>query len=206
MKMWATVLTCSFLIGVGSLPLVGQEAAKKPNAEQREGIPDLPPVPDGARNQFDFLDGEWEFVMTSTTPAGDKRVRRGHWSGRKLAGGTLVQDSFIYYDDQTNTLLPTGIYTFRVFNRVLGKWTYKTVNTAVGVWSDGTGEKVGDEMRLLQTPPKEATVQMPMLRIRYYNIKPDRFSWVSERSFDGGTTWTPGGRIEARRAPQESKR
>ena len=29
-----------------------------------------------------------------------------------------------------------------------------------------------------------------LLRIRYYNIKPDQFSWTADRSMDGGKTWT----------------
>jgi hypothetical protein len=39
-----------------------------------------------------------------------------------------------------------------------------------------------------------------MSKIRYYDIRPDRFSWMSERSRDGGKTWTKGARIEATRA------
>jgi hypothetical protein len=27
------------------------------------------------------------------------------------------------------------------------------------------------------------------MRIRYYNIQPDRFSWAADRSTDGGKTW-----------------
>ncbi len=39
-----------------------------------------------------------------------------------------------------------------------------------------------------------------VLRIRYYNIQPDRFSWAADRSTDGGKTWvTDFLRIEARR-------
>ena len=39
-----------------------------------------------------------------------------------------------------------------------------------------------------------------LTKIRYYDIRPDRFSWISERSRDGGKTWTKGARIEATRA------
>ena len=56
--------------------------------------------------------------------------------------------------------------------------------------------KVGSEMHLTQgTPGGES-----MTKIRYYDIRPDRFSWISERSRDGGKTWTKGTRIEATRA------
>jgi hypothetical protein len=37
-------------------------------------------------------------------------------------------------------------------------------------------------------------------RIRYYNIAPDRFSWASDLSKDGGRTWEKDNlQIEARR-------
>jgi hypothetical protein len=39
-----------------------------------------------------------------------------------------------------------------------------------------------------------------ILRIRYYDIQPDRFSWSADRSTDGGRTWVKDvQRIEARR-------
>ena len=43
--------------------------------------------------------------------------------------------------------------------------------------------------------------QNPSLwRIRYYDIKPDRFSWTSDRSSDAGKTWEKNYlQIEARR-------
>ena len=28
-----------------------------------------------------------------------------------------------------------------------------------------------------------------VMRIRYYDVEPDRFSWVADRSADGGVTW-----------------
>ena len=38
------------------------------------------------------------------------------------------------------------------------------------------------------------------LRIRYYDIQPDRSSWSADRSADGGQTWVKDfQRIEARR-------
>jgi len=39
-----------------------------------------------------------------------------------------------------------------------------------------------------------------MLRIRYYDIQKDRFSWTADRSVDGGKTWERNyQQIEARR-------
>jgi hypothetical protein len=45
-----------------------------------------------------------------------------------------------------------------------------------------------------------ATGNTSILRIRYYNIQPDRFSWTADRSTDGGKTWTrEDQKIEAKR-------
>jgi len=45
-----------------------------------------------------------------------------------------------------------------------------------------------------------ATKGQDILRIRYHDIRPDRFSWTADRSTDGGKTWvSPYQRIEARR-------
>jgi hypothetical protein len=39
-----------------------------------------------------------------------------------------------------------------------------------------------------------------ILRIRYHDIRPDRFSWTADRSADSGKTWvSPYQTIEARR-------
>ena len=34
-----------------------------------------------------------------------------------------------------------------------------------------------------------ASGNVSILRIRYYNIRPDAFSWAADRSSDGGKTW-----------------
>jgi hypothetical protein len=58
---------------------------------------------------------------------------------------------------------------------------------------------VGDEMHLEQKFGV-AGGRPVTLRIRYYDIRPDRFSWSADRSTDDGKTWTADfQRIEARR-------
>jgi len=68
-----------------------------------------------------------------------------------------------------------------------------------GLQDFGTGERVGSEMRIEQrfgvSGGKPTT-----LRIRYYNITPDSFSWNADQSTDGGKTWTKDfQQIEAKR-------
>ena len=161
--------------------------------------PAPPPVPPGALSQFDFLDGAWDFTYTVKNPDGTPAMTsKGRWTGRKLADGHVVEDSWVLMDDNGKPRGP-GIYTFRAFNRTTGKWQYKSLNVGMGWWQDGTAEKVGNEMHLIQ-PPAPENPDGGWLRIRYYNITQEAFSWVADVSRDG-KTWIPELiRIEAKRA------
>jgi len=70
---------------------------------------------------------------------------------------------------------------------------------ATGLRDFGTARRVGNEMLIEQkfgVMSEEPSISM----IRYYNIQPDRFSWVADRSVNGGKTWEKENlRIEARR-------
>jgi hypothetical protein len=63
----------------------------------------------------------------------------------------------------------------------------------------GTARKVGAEMHIEQK--FGVTTDKPSIsKIRYYNIRPDSFSWSADRSMDGGKTWVKNFQtIEARR-------
>ena len=113
---------------------------------------------------------------------------------RKPADGYMVVDEYRVFDDQGGTAYLGE--TYRVFNPSKKQWEFRFVEPFSGTWHEGTGVKVGNEMHLTQGTPGGGS----MSRIRYYDIRPDRFSWISERSRDGGKTWTKGTRIEATRA------
>ena len=158
-----------------------------------------PPVPPEVLSQFDFLDGAWDFTYTIKNPDGSLAgTSKGRWTGHKLADGHVIEDTWILLDDNGKPR-GLGLYTIRAFNRTTGKWQYKSLNVNYGWWQDGTGEKVGNEMHLIQPPPPE-NPDGNWLRIRYYNITADSFSWIADVSGDG-KTWVPDLiRIEARRA------
>ncbi len=68
-----------------------------------------------------------------------------------------------------------------------------------GLQDMGTAQRVGTEMHLEQRFGVMGD-QPSTWKIRYYNIQPDRFSWIADRSTDGGKTWqTKHQTIEARR-------
>jgi hypothetical protein len=63
----------------------------------------------------------------------------------------------------------------------------------------GTAQRVGSEMHIEQrfgVMSRNPTIR----KIRYYDIRPDRFSWTSDLSRDTGKTWIKNElQIEARR-------
>lgn len=63
----------------------------------------------------------------------------------------------------------------------------------------GTAQRVGSEMHIEQKFGVMSD-SPSVWRIRYYDIRPDRFSWAAARSTDGGKSWVSDHMtIEARR-------
>jgi hypothetical protein len=91
--------------------------------------------------------------------------------------------------------------TLRVYDAQADLWNLVSTGVGAGLRNTGPARKVGDEIRIEQTLGVDGPQPQPALvRIRYYNIQRDQFSWVSDRSLDGGKTWIlESGRIEARR-------
>ena len=57
-----------------------------------------------------------------------------------------------------------------------------------GRWAELVGVKEGPEIHVEQrgqSPDGRTTI----LKIRYYDIQPDHFSWAADQSSDGGATW-----------------
>jgi len=89
--------------------------------------------------------------------------------------------------------------TLRNWNGALDRWELIGADGGTGLQDFGTGHWDGKEMKIEQTFGVAA--QTPStLRIRYYNITPNGFSWTADRSTDGGRTWvTNFQQIEAKR-------
>lgn len=141
---------------------------------------------------FDYLLGDWEFTATSRQWG----TFEGVWSAVRLAEGQIL-DEYRVLDDEGGTIYVTT--TLRNFNESAGKWDLVGADAGGGLRDTGTAEKVGAEMRIEQT--FGATSEHPeSWRIRYFDIRPDRFSWAANVSHDGGKTWVERFQtIEARR-------
>jgi hypothetical protein len=167
-------------------PLAAQEAAR-PTAELMRANHDA------HQGDFDYLLGDWEFTAVSLL-YGDYR---GYWSAVRLPDGAQLLDEFRAVGDSGETVYVTR--TLRSYNAAADRWELVGMDEANGLQDLGTGRRVGDEVHIEQRFGV-VTGDPATLRIRYHDIRPDRFSWVADRSTDGGRTWVPNHlRIEARR-------
>lgn len=135
----------------------------------------------GAEKEFDYLLGDWEFTSE------DKEFGklRGYWTAVKLAEGQIL-DEYRVVGDSGETYYVTS--TLRNYNKFLARWELIGSEPGSGLQDFGTGRRVGDEMHIEQTFAVAAG-RPSMMRIRYYNIRPEAFSWAGDRSTDGGKTW-----------------
>lgn len=145
---------------------------------------------------FDYLLGDWEFTYDNKQYG----AAHGFWSAVRLAGdegSVLVLDEFRVVGDSGETWWVTR--TVRSYNVNLDRWELISTRGGSGLQDFGTAQRDGAEMHIEQRFGV-GTPLASLLRIRYYNITPDRFSWTADRSTDDGKTWSLAQiKIEARR-------
>jgi len=172
---------------VAIAPLLSAQAIPKRTAEQ------IRASYEAHQGDFDYLLGDWEFTSVSR----EFGTGRGYWSAVRLAEGAQILDEYRVVGDSGETYYASS--TLRAYNAVLDQWELVSAESGTGLQNLGTAHKVGAEMRIEQK--FGVMSQNPSIwRIRYYDIRPDRFSWTADRSTDGGKTWERNHlQIEARR-------
>lgn len=160
---------------IAALPLAAQTDAEKQKQEQQEASFQA------HKNDFDYLLGDWEFN------ADDKQWGKyiGRWSAIKLEDGQIL-DEFRVLGDKGETYHIT--MTVRNYNKHHGRWELLGIDGGSGLRDIGTAIRKGDEMHIDQTYGA-STDKPTQWRIRYYNIKPNTFSWTADITKDGGKTW-----------------
>lgn len=146
----------------------------------------------GAEKEFDYLLGDWEFTSE------DKQFGKlhGYWSAVKLADGQILDEYRVVGDNGETYYVTT---TLRNYNKFNARWELIGSESGSGLQDFGTARRAGDEMHIEQRFGVAGGTPS-MMRIRYYNIRPDAFSWAGDRSTDGGKTWVKNHlTIEARR-------
>jgi len=182
-----------FFLYVGTLlammmpaPLLSAQAPGKKTPEQ------IKASYEAHKGEFDYLLGDWEFTSVSREWGNG----RGFWSAVRLSEGQILDEYRIVGDSGETYYVTT---TLRAYNAVLDRWELVGMDGGNGLQDIGTARKVGAEMHIEQK--FGVMSQNPSsMRIRYYDIRPDRFSWSGDRSTDGGKTWGKNHlTIEARR-------
>ncbi len=167
------------------------DAARKPDAGKRTPE-ELEALFEAHKGDFDYLLGDWEFTAQSQ----EYGKLRGYWSAVKLDEGQIL-DEYRVVGDKAETYYVTT--TLRNYNKFADRWELVGADAGSGLQDVGRGMHVGGEVRIEQrfgVAGGDASVW----RIRYFNIKPDSFSWAADRSTDGGKTWVKDFQtIEARR-------
>lgn len=179
----ACLVAAATLVAVS--PAAAQSVPKRTPEQLKASI-------DAHGGDFDYLLGDWQFTATSK----EWGKFGGFWSAVRLDGGQILDEYRIAGGDG-ETIYVTS--TVRAYNAVLDRWELVGMDAGTGLQDIGTGKRVGNEIHIEQT--FGVMTQKPSKwRIRYFNIQPDRFSWMADRSTDGGKTWEKEHQtIEARR-------
>ena len=173
------------VLATGGSRLWAQEAGGR-TAEQRKALFDA------HKGDFDYLLGDWEFTATSQQYG----QFGGRWSAVRLEEGQIL-DEYRVTGDAGETYYVTT--TLRNYNSALDRWELIGADAGSGLQDFGTGRRVGGEVHIEQRFGVAAGTPS-LWRIRYYDIRPDGFSWAADRSSDDGKTWTKGfQKIQARR-------
>ena len=183
------IRSCRGMVIVGlalAAPVLSAQTTPKRTAEQIQASYAA------HKGEFDYLLGDWEFTGTNQQYG----KTQGLWSAVRLDKGQIL-DEYRVVGDEGQTYYVTT--TLRNWNGALDRWELIGADGGAGLQDFGTGRWDGKEMRIEQTFGVAAGTPSTW-RIRYYNIAPDTFSWVADRSTDGGKTWvTNFQQLEARR-------
>ena len=145
------------------------------------------------KSDFDYLLGDWQFTAKSKQWG----TFGGVWSAMRIGDGPTVLDEYRVTGDKGETYYVTR--TLRAYNPTTDQWDLVSTEPENGLQNVGTGRREGGEVHITQEFGT-GTNHAAMMRIRYYNIGADHFSWTADRSTDGGKTWTKDfQQIEAKR-------
>ncbi len=133
------------------------------------------------KGDFDYLLGEWKFTADSK----EFGKHGGYWTAVKLADGQILDEYRVAGDKGETYYVTTSL---RNYNKFADRWELIGADAGTGLQDFGTARRVGNEMHIEQRFGVASGTSASM-RIRYYNIEKDRFSWVADRSTDGGKTW-----------------
>jgi hypothetical protein len=135
---------------------------------------------------FDFWVGDWDLTWKNADGSIGKATNRIE----KTLDGKVIQENFRDVKGFKGTSLS-------VFNAQKFTWHQAWVDNGGGYFNF-TGDFNG-EKRIFKTQPRVLNGKTTILRMVFYDIKPESLTWDWERSDDGGQTWNLNWRINYQR-------
>jgi hypothetical protein len=123
--------------------------------------------------QFDFWVGEWD-VMDNGRKIATSSIQR-------IVGDCIIFENYSQEDGYSGK-------SFNFFDATLRKWRQTWVDSSGNV-SEFAGEFRDNAMRL-EGESHRQNGQRVLRRMILSTVRPDRVRQYSERSVDGGTTWS----------------
>jgi hypothetical protein len=176
----------TLLLAVGLMSALSGQASAKKTPEQLQALYEQ------HKGDFDYLLGDWQFTADNRQYG----KSNGRWSAVRLATGQIL-DEYRLVDDKGATFYVTA--TIRNYDAIHDRWELIGMDDRNGLQDFGTAQRIGGEMRIEQKFGVSGG-NPTMMRIRYYNIQANSFSWAGDQSTDNGKTWVKDQlRIEAKR-------
>jgi len=153
---------------------------------------------EASQSDFDFTLGEWDADVIHYAADGTvSQELEGSWSAKASFGGKVIEDQFI---QRVGGVDDASAFTLRTYCEETQRW--EMVFLWAGQPATGliafVGNRVDNEMHLnLQQLGPNGLVTL--MRIRFFDISSDSFSWENSTSVDNGLTWLPGMSLKLRR-------
>ena len=157
-------------------------------ANDKEQPPDL----------FDFWVGDWDAKWKNANGTDG----RGRNVIAKILDGAVLEEQF----EGEGTAKAPGLKgrSLSVLHKGSGVWKQSWADSQGGFYAFTA--KVDGEKKMFVTDPVTRNGQEVILRMVFFDIKKDSFTWDWESTADGGKTWKRQWRVEYTRRPAEQKK
>jgi len=150
---------------------------------------------------FDYLLGDWEFSGVRKRPgAGPDQKLHGYLSAARFPQGPTILSTDRFLNDDGTTFFTSS--TLSAYNAALDQWELVSTDDGgfgIGLQDHGIAHRDGDEVHI-EMRFGSMSGRPTIWRIRHYDIQPNRYSLLADRSIDLGKTWvTNYEQVEVRR-------
>ncbi len=144
------------------------------------------PQPPPEASQFDYLLGSWTFVAHTKNPNSPVPDYSGTWRATKAYDGFGIEDEWRIVNPDNGAAVYIG-KSMRVYNPAEKRWDLRFLDVYRAAFSEQFAQWRDGEMHLWWSGrDRRGDYQV---KVKYYDITPDRFRWKMDRSYDDGASW-----------------